>query len=428
MQKKRGIYLIASLMLAILIGFGAQGAGAQYPDPGTTEPTSVPTSGTPASGLNSTAAIILRSPGNSANLNGQRVTLNVIVSGLKLDGLAIGKPAAAGLGHWAMFVDGTYAGVSVSDVASVPNDAYPRLTAGVHRLAVELRNNDRSPIAASRKEISVTIASDMTYTPGTGSPAISIVNPPAGAAVGNRVDVQVGISGFTLDGNRIGTANTPGIGHWQAFVDDQYAGLAVSERLSIPNDALPNLTPGQHRLSVALHNNDFSPLAGALSQTVTITIGIPQSQVSPAPASPSALVLTGTATVGSVVASPTAMMASPTAAMMVSPTVGFTVVAEPIEARTTRTAEALASATAAMMMASPTAAVMMASPTAMMVNTPQVADDSTLVATPPANTANPNVPGLPRTGTLDNSGLLWLLALGLMLVLGSFALRRVVSR
>src|SRR5690348_3478936 len=66
------------------------------------------------------------------------------------------------------------------------------------------------------------------------APGIKLVSPTAGQTVSGPLDVRAQITNFTLDGTKIGTPPQPGVGHWHVYVDGKYAGLSVSDVVTIP--------------------------------------------------------------------------------------------------------------------------------------------------------------------------------------------------
>jgi len=104
-------------------------------------------------------------------------------------------------------------------------------------------------------------------------PAIQIVSPRNGSTVsGMQMVVEVRVQNFVLNPSAIGKAAKPGEGHWQVYVDGKPAGLSADEVVSIPNDAYPALAAGKHAIKVELRNNDHTPVVGAESSEITLTI------------------------------------------------------------------------------------------------------------------------------------------------------------
>jgi hypothetical protein len=268
--------LIAGALTAFLAACGG-GDGDKTPS-AVAQPTSAAaTSTTPEAGGGTNASIKIVSPADNWSASGDRVEVQVQVAGLKLDGTKIGQPAAQnpGVGHWHVYVDGKYAGLSVSDVVSLPNDAMPTIAAGAHEIKVQLHNTDHTPVVPEATDaVNVTFPKALTYTAdATGTPSIKVVSPADGASVNGRVVVQVAVAGITLDGTKIGlpAEQNPGVGHWHVYVDGKYAGLSVSDVISLPNDAMPSITPGPHEIKVQLHHTDHTPLTPEVTDTINLT-------------------------------------------------------------------------------------------------------------------------------------------------------------
>ena len=92
------------------------------------------------------------------------IVVRIEHSGIVFDGVKIGTAPEPGVGHWHINVDGKYAGLSVSNVVEIPNDAMPTISAGEHTITVDLHQNNHAatdpPVAESfninlRKELSV---------------------------------------------------------------------------------------------------------------------------------------------------------------------------------------------------------------------------------------------------------------------------------
>ncbi len=158
----------------------------------------------PPAGAQTGPAIQIVSPRQNATVSGSLAVIEVRVRNFMLAPAGIGKAAKPGQGHWAVFVDGKPAGLSADEVVSIPNDAYPILTAGKHTINVELRNNDRTPVAgAENSEITVTVAakSAMKYAPALVR-LLPVLMTGAAVAAGacNRTDRAAGASASTQAG------------------------------------------------------------------------------------------------------------------------------------------------------------------------------------------------------------------------------------
>ncbi|HZP57760.1 MAG TPA: hypothetical protein VFC53_09440 [Dehalococcoidia bacterium] len=277
-------YAVAAALMALAaLAMAACGSGTSSADKTSTAnagraPTQAgtPSSSTPAAG-DENASIEIVSPAADATAAGDRLEVRVRASGLKFDGTKIGQPAAQNprVGHWHVYVDGKYAGLSVSDVISLPNDAMPQIPAGEHEIKVQLHHTDHTPLMPEKTDsVMVNFPQAMAYTAAPGSPSIEIVSPSDGATLTDqRLVVRVKIGGLRLDGTKIGqpAAQNPGVGHWHVYVDGKYAGLSVSDEVSLPNDAMPQIASGPHEIKVQLHNTDHTPLTPEVSKTIMVT-------------------------------------------------------------------------------------------------------------------------------------------------------------
>ena len=221
----------------------------------------------PPAGAQGTPSIKILSPSDGATVSGSMLVVEAQAKGLTLNPVGIGTAAKAGEGHWHVYVDGKLAGLSADGVVSVPNDAFPTLTAGKHVIKVDLHNNDHTPVAGAKDDqITVNVARTLTYADKAGSPGIRIIAPKNGASISPHVIVDVAVTGLKLDPVAVGTAAKAGEGHWHLYVDGKLAGLSAS------SVADATLTPGTHTLKASLHNNNHTPVEGASSSEITVTV------------------------------------------------------------------------------------------------------------------------------------------------------------
>ncbi len=102
------------------------------------------------------------------------------------------------------------------------------------------------------------------------TPGLSIVAPADGATVDGPVVIHIQRSGFVFDGVKIGQAPEPGVGHWHANVDGQYAGLSVTNVIEIPNEAFPTISAGEHTITVDLHENNHAATDPPVMQSIKL--------------------------------------------------------------------------------------------------------------------------------------------------------------
>jgi hypothetical protein len=216
-----------------------------------------------------TPSIQIVSPRSGATVSGAQMVVEVRVRDFLLSPAAIGKPAKPAEGHWYVYVDGKFAGLSADEVVSLPNDAYPALPAGKHTIKVELRNNDHTPVAgAESSEIALTVPakSAMRYLPASGRPGIKILVPHDRTAVSTYLIVWVKVRGLKENPMAIGAAAKAGEGNWHLYVDGRLAGVSTSSVADV------QLARGKHTVRAALYNNNHTPVNGASNDQVTVTV------------------------------------------------------------------------------------------------------------------------------------------------------------
>jgi hypothetical protein len=178
-------------------------------------------------GLVSTAPdveITFPEPGSFVSPLGFDVRLDV--RGFTFDGGAVGLTNQPGLGHAHLLVDD----VIVLEVASREVLA-PALSEGEVTLAVELVNNDHSPLsptAGDAIEVSIRAAELIIDSPAAGQ---TLTSAP-------EVAVSYSVIGFTLDPDDVNSPNSEvpaGIGHTHIYLDGQYEGLDGTGAFTLPS-------------------------------------------------------------------------------------------------------------------------------------------------------------------------------------------------
>lgn len=106
--------------------------------PGT--PVATPVPGQPGAPTGSVSARITYPP------DGQIIALQPFlvqfaIDGIKLDASLVGEASAPGIGHWLLLVDGLEVAAGDSGEVSIGG-----LPPGTHQIALQVRNNDRSPL------------------------------------------------------------------------------------------------------------------------------------------------------------------------------------------------------------------------------------------------------------------------------------------
>ena len=90
---------------------------------------------------------------------------------------------------------------------------------------------------------------------------------------GDEIRITVNVTGFVLDGTRMGAETAPGSGHYHVYLgDSQGEPLLVSADGSASVTVPADVTDGTHSLRVQLRNHDHSPLDPPVETTVRLII------------------------------------------------------------------------------------------------------------------------------------------------------------
>jgi hypothetical protein len=282
---QRRLLFLAALGLLILLPLLA--ACSAQPSTSSTTPPAPTTSTTAPSTSPSPAgppSIQITSPGSGNKFSIGGVTVAVQVSNFNLTD-KIGGAGAAGEGHIIYYLDidpptaagqpaltapGTYfASSSISY-------AWTNIGSGQHKFAVQLVNDDNTPLVPP-----VTAAVSLLVIPEIGPPGMVILSPRNGAEIsGNSVTVTVQVTNFNL-ADKIGQANAVREGHIIYYLDTAAPTLQGPAATTAPGTfalsaattyTWPNLAAGPHSLAAQIVNNDNTPLNPPISSSVTVTL------------------------------------------------------------------------------------------------------------------------------------------------------------
>jgi hypothetical protein len=213
------------------------------------------------------------------------VLLRIEHQGMVFSTKNYGKDPEPGVGHWHIKIDDKHAGLSVTDIIEIPNDAYPTIPAGQHKITASLQQNNHTNFEPPIEHtITVNFAKEVSLvTPADGPPSIKLVDPGKTLDGTNTILVRIEHSGFRFNGVRIGTEPEPASGHWHVNVDGKYAGLAVSNVIEIPNPTMPMIPAGQHTITVDFHHHNHAdldpPVAESFSLDLSADLAIDQAAV-----------------------------------------------------------------------------------------------------------------------------------------------------
>ena len=245
------------------------------------------TSTLPTTSAAPTPSLTMTSPADGATLTPGDITVAIQVSNFSIVDKQ-GQANVAGQGHVLYFLDveapttpGQPAIPSGGIWAHVAATTYTftNVAAGTHTIAVELVNNDHTPLTPPVvAKVSITVAAAST------APSVSILSPTGTVNGVGDVTVTVQVSNFTIT-NKLGQANSPGEGHLHYFLDVDAPTTPGQPAVTAPGTYAAttdtsytwhNVGPGLHKFSVELVNNDHTPLVPPVVATESVNVS-PQS-------------------------------------------------------------------------------------------------------------------------------------------------------
>ncbi len=264
----KGIMAVA--LISALLAFGACTYAPAYPT----------TAAAPG--------ISITSPSDGANLPVGDVTVTVSVSNFNVVDKQ-GQANVAGQGHIHFYLD--VAAPTAAGIPAIPASGtwahvaaltytFSNVSPGTHTIAVELVNNDHTPLAPPAvNNITVNVAG--APVPAAAAPTISITSPISGASLtAGNVTVTVAVNNFNIV-DKQGQANVAGQGHIHYYLD--VAAPTTPGQVAIPPSgtwahvatttySFNAVGAGSHTIAVELVNNDHTPLVPPVVQNITINV------------------------------------------------------------------------------------------------------------------------------------------------------------
>jgi plastocyanin len=275
MSAERRLVVLPMVLLLLLTACG-------MPATPTPAPTSVPH-----------PSITITSPAPGVTLVEGPVAVTIQVTDFAIVS-KLGQPGVVGEGHLHYYLDaeppttpgqpavtapGTYA--ATADMSH----SWQGVAPGSHTLAVQLVNNDHTPLVPPViAEIVVQVASaPMMPPPPSMSPSMRITSPAQGVTLPvGTVTVTVEVADFSL-ASKLGEPNVAGEGHIHYYLDAEPPTTPGQPALSAPGTyaAAPgasyywhDVQPGSHTLGVQLVNNDHTPLEPPVVAEVNVDVSI----------------------------------------------------------------------------------------------------------------------------------------------------------
>src|SRR5580765_2391869 len=139
-----------------------------------------------------TPTLKIVAPSDSSTASGP-VLVRIEHSGIRFDGVKLGADPEPGVGNWHVNIDGKYAGLSVSNVIEIPNDAFPIISAGKHTITADLHQNNHAPLAPPvSQSITVNFTQEVKLvTVMNGPPSLKLIDPKQDASISAPVVVRI---------------------------------------------------------------------------------------------------------------------------------------------------------------------------------------------------------------------------------------------
>lgn len=247
-----------------------------------------------------TPSITVVSPTPNQKITTTDIPLQVKTSGIDTACKWVGTPDQPGQGNIHVFLDKASLGALINfycgtDSITVSGEG---ITPGPHTLIVDLASNTHGDMLDTAQKVAI------DYEPATpkplpaakasgATPTVKIVSPQNGATINAQTTLQIASTDFTPSCDLEGKAPVAGYGHYHVMIDmgkgsSPLAGLVVMPcTSSVPLD-LSGWPAGQHTITVALAQNDHTPVPNVQPATITVTVQGSAGQVLPQTGHPQA--------------------------------------------------------------------------------------------------------------------------------------------
>jgi hypothetical protein len=235
-----------------------------------------------------TPGISIVSPSDGSSLATGDVTVTISVNNFSVVDKQ-GQTNVAGQGHIHYYLD--VAAPTTPGKPAIPTSGtwvhvsaltytFSNVTPGSHTIAVELVNNDHTPLVPSAVD-TITINVMGVSAPAAAAPSISITSPANNANIeAGVIPVTVSVSNFNVV-DKQGQTNAPGEGHVHFYLD--VAAPTTPDQVAVPvggtwahvsgtSYTFKNVDPGTHTVSAQLVNNDHTPVIPLAVDTITVNV------------------------------------------------------------------------------------------------------------------------------------------------------------
>lgn len=252
-------------------------------------------------------ALSIVSPTAGQKITSTDIPVQVSVSNFTIDCLQAGLPAKAGVGHIHVMLDGmsmaSLTNFYCSDKFTISGQG---VKAGQHMLTIDFASNLHEDIMSTAKEVKfdyepTTAPAALPAPTNAGTPTVAVTSPTDGATVGPQFTIQTTIANFTPSCDLEGKQDVAGHGHIHIYVDGMMSGgmMSMAGMIGMPcSNTIPvNLadwSSGKHTVTVALVQDDHTPIMGVKDAMFTVNLNNPAMPAAAAAAAmPAALPKTG---------------------------------------------------------------------------------------------------------------------------------------
>jgi hypothetical protein len=225
--------------------------------------------------------VALQSPTDGSTITGDKIPLQVAVTGFQTRCDLAGKPNQQGTGHYHVLLDKTLVNMYCTDRATL---SLAGVQPGRHTLTAVPAQNDHAEVEQNASSVAINYAPAHPQpfarpsAPG-GRPTIKILSPRPGETVSGSYTVKIAVQNFTLTCDEMGKPDVPGHGHWHLNLDTMKGpmmGMMTMVAMSCETTlqaSTAGLTPGStHKVIALLADNAHAPVMPEVADSVEVKV------------------------------------------------------------------------------------------------------------------------------------------------------------
>lgn len=240
-------------------------------------------------------SITVTSPTQGQKITTTDITLNVQTSNIDTACKWVGTPDHPGQGNIHVFLDKASLGDLINfycgtNTITISGEG---ITPGKHTLIVDLASNTHGDMLNTAQKVNIDYEPTSpkalpAASTSSATPTVKIVSPQNGATIGPNTTLQIASTNFNPSCDLEGKPPVKGYGHYHVMIDmgkgpasSPLAGLVLMPcQSSVPLD-LSGWPSGQHTITVALAQDDHTPVPGTQAATITVNLNSTAGEVLP---------------------------------------------------------------------------------------------------------------------------------------------------